>query len=125
MTSLQTKQILELQRRLEIRDSFEAWCRANLPEGQAPAEHHLLIIHTLEKLVKDQLLLPNGTVAKRLIIMLPPGAAKSTYTSWLFPPWFLNLKKGLTILAASYAYDPVSYTHLQPSYAPFDLGRKP
>ena len=105
MTPQDQAKILELQRRLEIRGSFRKWCCENLPEDQVPAKHHDLIMETLQKLVKNQLLLPSGIIAKRLIIMLPPGAAKSTYTSWLFPGWFLNIKKGLTILAASYAYD--------------------
>lgn len=97
----------ELLRRIAISESFEQWCLASLPEGQTPAKHHLLIINTLDTLVKGKLKLPNGTTARRLMIMLPPGSAKSTYTSWLFPPWFLNLHKGLCILACSYSYDLV------------------
>ena len=106
-TQQQYDQAAEFLRRKEMRMSFEKWCRSNLPEGQSPAAHHLVIIKALDDLVKDKLLLPNGQIAKRLIIMLPPGAAKSTYTSWLFPPWFLNRAKHLTILSTSYSIDLV------------------
>lgn len=40
----------------------------------------------------------------RLMVLMPPGSAKSTYTSKTFPPWFLAQRPGLTILAASYSY---------------------
>lgn len=33
---------------------------------------------------------------------MPPGSAKSTYSSKLFPPWFLSQGLGLTILACSH-----------------------
>lgn len=39
----------------------------------------------------------------RLIILLPPGSAKSTYTSVLFPPWFLAQRRQDSILACSYS----------------------
>lgn len=107
MTSLDQSKLLELQRRLELRESFEAWCLANLPEGQAPALHHRFIIENLQRLVKGQLLKPDGKPYKRMLIMLPPGSAKSTYTSWLFVPWYLNTAINLTILATSHSYDLV------------------
>lgn len=91
-----------------MRESFEAWCRANLPEGQSPARHHLLIISTLQKLVRGQLTNDKGKVFKRLLIMLPPGSAKSTYTSWLFIPWFLAQATNQTVLACSCGEDLVA-----------------
>lgn len=33
---------------------------------------------------------------------MPPGSAKSTYGSWLFPPWIMAQTSGLSILAASH-----------------------
>lgn len=36
---------------------------------------------------------------------MPPGAAKSTYTSVLFPPWYLAQNPNKCILACSYSYD--------------------
>jgi hypothetical protein len=71
-----------------------AWARLN---GFEPALHHRYIIDRLERVAAGQL--------RRLIILVPPGAAKSTYTSVLFPPWYLAGKEGRSILACSYAKD--------------------
>jgi len=46
-----------------------------------------------------------ATGNQRLIISMPPGSAKSTYTSKLFPPWFLANHPDKTILACSYSKD--------------------
>ena len=97
---------LILQRR-EIRRSFEKWCAYRMAKiGQAPAQHHLVIIRAIEKLLRNELILPNGKVAKKLQIRTPPGSAKSTYTSKLLPAWFCNSEQhpfGL-MLACSYSY---------------------
>jgi predicted phage terminase large subunit-like protein len=41
----------------------------------------------------------------RLAIFMPPGSAKSTYASVLFPPWFLANEPGSSILAASHTIE--------------------
>lgn len=38
----------------------------------------------------------------RLMLFLPPGSAKSTYASILFPPWFLAANPAASIIAASH-----------------------
>jgi predicted phage terminase large subunit-like protein len=38
----------------------------------------------------------------RLAIFMPPGSAKSTYGSVLFPPWFMARNPGMQVLAASH-----------------------
>jgi predicted phage terminase large subunit-like protein len=38
----------------------------------------------------------------RLILLLPPGSAKSTYASLLFPPWWFARHPGSSILATSH-----------------------
>ena len=38
----------------------------------------------------------------RLAVFMPPGSAKSTYSSILFPPWFLAQKPMASVLAASH-----------------------
>jgi len=38
----------------------------------------------------------------RLMLLLPPGSAKSTYTSLLFPPWFLAREPRAHVVAASH-----------------------
>jgi hypothetical protein len=37
----------------------------------------------------------------RLAVFMPPGSAKSTYSSILFPPWFLAQRPKASIIAAS------------------------
>lgn len=88
--------LLEIKRRRRIRNSFLDWCRAC---GFEPARHHCLLIERIQALV-------SGRAEKRkLAIFLPPGSAKSTYTSVLLPPWFLAQKPDTAILAASHSFD--------------------
>lgn len=92
---------LLLERR-QMRRSFKAWCVYMMKKrGMAPALHHLFIIDTIQALLDNKL-------PKRKVVMLtPPGAAKSTYTSVLLPPWYLNPERNPAdlILACSYSYD--------------------
>lgn len=65
-----------------VRASLPDWCRLALaPLKQKPARHHLLLLHELEELAAGR--------NDRLMVMMPPGSAKSTYTSGLFPAWFM------------------------------------
>lgn len=79
-----------LQRR-SVRRSLAAWCRFC---GYEPAPHHLLIIDRLEKLARGEIL--------KLALFLPPGSAKSTYASILFPPWFFANNPHAAMIAASH-----------------------
>lgn len=58
------------------------------------AEHHKLILREME--------LCSETVGGRLMIFLPPGSAKSTYASVVFPAGYLGKKKNKRIILASY-----------------------
>jgi predicted phage terminase large subunit-like protein len=58
-----------------------------------PAEHHRLLIEHLEAVER-------GDIAK-LMVWMPPGSAKSTYTSVLFPPWFMGRNDKLPVLGVS------------------------
>jgi hypothetical protein len=49
--------------------------------GFEPAKHHRLLIEKLEAVARGEI--------RRLMVFMPPGSAKSTYSSQLFPPWFL------------------------------------
>ena len=83
-----------LLRRL-VRGSLEAWCRHSLtPLGQAPAAHHLLLITELERIARGEI--------DRLMVLMPPGSAKSTYASVLFPAWFMAQAGNLNIIGASH-----------------------
>ena len=79
-----------LQRRT-IRKSLVAWCRFC---GYEPAAHHRLLIEKLEALARGDIL--------RLAVFMPPGSAKSTYSSILFPPWFFANNPAAMMIAASH-----------------------
>lgn len=61
------------------------------------AAHHLLWLDCLQK-VED------GSI-KRLLGLMPPGSAKSTYSSVVFPTHYLGRFPGTSIMVASYASD--------------------
>lgn len=79
-----------LQRR-SIRKSFTEWCRFC---GYEPAAHHRLLIAKLEAVARGDI--------PRLAIFMPPGSAKSTYSSILFPPWFYANNPTAMMIAASH-----------------------
>ena len=84
--------------RRKARASLDAWCRHALaPNGQQPATHHRLLIRELEAVARGE--------TKRLALFLPPGSAKSTYASDLFPAWYLAQGPGRAIIAASNTAD--------------------
>ncbi|HQU12567.1 MAG TPA: phage terminase large subunit [Acidiphilium sp.] len=87
----------ELRKRRLI-GSLHDWCAHCLaPLGQKPQAHHRLLIEKLEAVERGEI--------TRLMVMMPPGAAKSTYASVLFPPWFLARKRGRTAILASHTAD--------------------
>jgi hypothetical protein len=61
-----------------IRRSLTEWSRHC---GFEPALHHRLLIRKLEQAASGEI--------DRLAVFMPPGSAKSTYSSILFPPWLL------------------------------------
>ena len=89
VNAARTEQVL----RRRLRGSLEAWCRfALLGTGQAPARHHLEIIRALEAVTTGE--------TRRLMLLLPPGSAKSTYASRLFPVWWLVKHPASAVIAA-------------------------
>ena len=70
--------LLKERRSLGVRRSLIEWCRFC---GYEPAAHHRLLVSELEKVARGE--------TSRLAIFMPPGSAKSTYASVLFPPWLL------------------------------------
>lgn len=81
----------ELLRRSRLRSSLTEWAVLN---GFEPAPHHQLLIRELEAVARGE--------CDRLMVFMPPGSAKSTYSSTLFPPWFLAQDPSLSIIAASH-----------------------
>ncbi len=87
----------ELRRR-RLLGSLRSWSEFCLaPVGQRPAAHHRLLIDKLEAVERGDI--------RRLMVMMPPGSAKSTYASILFPPWFLGREPGRTVILASHTAD--------------------
>lgn len=61
----------------------------------ALAAHHDLLLSSLQEIV-------DGTL-KNLLVMMPPGSAKSTYCSVVFPAYIMAVKPREQIVLASYA----------------------
>lgn len=57
--------------RRRIRTSLTDWAEFALPDGQVPARHHRLMIAELERVAAGG--------CDRLMLLMPPGSAKSTY----------------------------------------------
>lgn len=95
MQSLLLDLLQERRRRTAARNSFEAFCiEALKATGETPAAHHLLVIHALQKVADGE--------TKGLIINMPPGSAKSTYASVLFPAWVMQRSLRFNLLGASH-----------------------
>lgn len=62
-----------------------------------PAAHHLALISELQAIERGE--------CSRLMVLMPPGSAKSTYTSVVFPAWYLGLNPENSIIAASHTQD--------------------
>lgn len=88
----------EQETRQIIRTSLTDWAKTALePVGHSPAFHHNLLIQELERVSAGQ--------TDRLMLLLPPGSAKSTYTSILFPAWWFTQHSNSSIIAASHTAD--------------------
>ena len=65
--------------------------------GIVPQAHHLLLISALEDVEAGR--------CRKLMVCMPPGSAKSKYTSELFPPWYLGRNPEHSIIAASHTQE--------------------
>jgi hypothetical protein len=74
-------------------EAYIAYCEL----GFAPAEHHRLILRELEAVERGEV--------SRLMICCPPGAAKSTYASMVYPAWYLGRNPTHSIIAASHTQE--------------------
>jgi predicted phage terminase large subunit-like protein len=88
---------LEALQRREMRRSLTAW---SLACGFVPALHHRFVIRQIELVLEGKI--------RKLMLLLPPGSAKSTYSSVLLPPHFLCRKPGSRILSCSHSADLAS-----------------
>jgi len=87
----------ELLARREARGSFLGYARYMQPDNEQPDLHHELICNTLDQVEKGEI--------DRVMLFLPPGSAKSTYGSVLFPQYFLGRNPQLTVIAGSHTQD--------------------
>lgn len=67
------------------------------PIRQPPAAHHRILIEKLEAVERGE--------CRRLMIFMPPGSAKSTYASVVFPVWYMGKRKRRNVIVATYASD--------------------
>lgn len=80
----------ELLKRRSIRQSLTEFARLC---GFEPARHHILLIDALEAVERGDL--------DNLAVFMPPGSAKSTYSSVLFAAWLMQ-RQVANVLAASH-----------------------
>ena len=62
--------------------------------GYTPARHHRMLL--------DRLALVGEGAIDRLMVLMPPGSAKSTYASMVFPAWWLARHPQSSVIAASH-----------------------
>lgn len=93
MTQAEQEQALayfEALTKIEAKDHLRVFAGRN---GYTPAKHHQLLIDHLEALERREI--------QNLLVITPPGAAKSTYSSILFPAWYLGRNPKHMVLATS------------------------
>lgn len=84
------------QLRDEAQRSLSCFAEFINPE-EPPAPHHEFMIEKLEKVENKSLM--------RLMISMPPGHAKSTYASHLFPAWWLGKNPDRRFIQAGHTQD--------------------
>lgn len=67
------------------------------PVEGPPAAHHKALIDLCERL--------DSGVTRRAMVFMPPGSAKSTYASVVFPSWSMGRRKRRNVILGTYASD--------------------
>jgi hypothetical protein len=81
--------------RRAMRSSLREWAKQVInPLGLSLARHHLRLIDELTALSRGEI--------DRLMVLMPPGSAKSTYVSVIFPAWWFTQHPSSSIIAASH-----------------------
>lgn len=75
-------------------NEFRYWCGLN---GYKWAKHHMVLGQHLEKVAKGEI--------TRLAVFMPPGSAKSIYTSDLFVAWYMAQNPKHFVIAASHTQE--------------------
>lgn len=84
----------ELLRRRAAVASVVGFARYVQPEDMQPAKHHLLLLDELQRVMDGE--------TKNLIVMMPPGSAKSSYASVIAAAYFIGRNPQLSIITASH-----------------------
>lgn len=108
-----TEHVKAARKELAKRSLKDFACMIDIPSAPASAEddedtfsvmrldslatHHALLLDKLQGI-------ENGSVPN-LMVFMPPGSAKSTYTDVVFVPWFMAQKPRRNVILASYASD--------------------
>jgi predicted phage terminase large subunit-like protein len=93
-TTEQAKAAQTLLERRAVRSSMLKWSRHC---GYEPALHHQLMIRELEAMMAGEF--------DRLAVSAPPGSAKTTYFSHLFPPYYLARNPENLVLSGSHTQE--------------------
>jgi predicted phage terminase large subunit-like protein len=80
--------------------ALTAWADRALG-GLTPARHHAKLLAMLEQVA--------GGEIDRLMVLMPPGSAKSTYASLIFPAWWLHRHPNSAVIAASHTAELASH----------------
>jgi len=65
------------------------------PVETIAAAHHVLLMDTLDRVLSGEI--------QNLMVFMPPGSAKSTYASVVFPAYAMGKKPGTRVILGSYA----------------------
>jgi predicted phage terminase large subunit-like protein len=65
-----------------------------ISSGLAPAAHHRFLLDNLDQIAEGKI--------KRLLVLMPPGSAKSTYASVIFPVWWFIQHPRSSVIAVSH-----------------------
>lgn len=85
----------EASRRCLIRQRLLDWASFAVGDmGLQPAAHHRLLLEELERLTRGDV--------DRLMVLMPPGSAKSTYVSIIYPAWWFVQHPHSSIIATSH-----------------------
>ena len=99
MTSSLLSELLKLHSELTLREDVRG-SLLNLAtdimasSGLVPAAHHRFLLKYLDRIAEGEI--------RRLMVLMPPGSAKSTYTSVIFPVWWFMRHPRASIIAASH-----------------------
>jgi hypothetical protein len=78
------------------------WAAGVVGEGsKRPASHHCLLLQQLDAISR-------GTI-DRLMVLMPPGSAKTAYASLLYPAWWFSQHPGSSVIATSHTTGLAEY----------------